>query len=237
MIFLNDNVKILVVDDEPKILDVIKAYLIKEGYDVVTALDGVSALNIIDSQTIHLVILDLMLPKISGEEVCENIRTHSQIPIIMLTAKADEDNKIEGLAIGADDYITKPFSTRELVGRVKALLRRTYRENNTLAEHLSFSNGDIEVDIKKMIVKKNGTPLSFTVNEFKVLAVLLSNPGEVFSREKLVEKAFGYDYEGTDRNIDTYIKNIRQKIEDNPREPVYIQTIYGLGYKFGRNNQ
>jgi DNA-binding response OmpR family regulator len=234
---LNGNVKILVVDDEQKILDVIKAYLIKEGYDVVTALDGVSALNIINSQTIHLVILDLMLPKISGEEVCKNIRTHSQIPIIMLTAKADEDNKIEGLAIGADDYITKPFSTRELVGRVKALLRRAYREDNTLAEHLSFTNGDIEVDIKKMIVKKNGNPLSFTVNEFKVLVVLLSNPGEVFSREKLVEKAFGYDYEGTDRNIDTYIKNIRQKIEDNPREPVYIQTIYGLGYKFGRNNQ
>lgn len=234
---MNGNVKILVVDDEQKILDVIKAYLIKEGYDVVTALDGVSALNIINSQTIHLVILDLMLPKISGEEVCKNIRTHSQIPIIMLTAKADEDNKIEGLAIGADDYITKPFSTRELVGRVKALLRRTYRDENTLAEYLSFGNGDVEVDIKKMIVKKNGNPLSFTVNEFKVLVVLLSNPGEVFSREKLVEKAFGYDYEGTDRNIDTYIKNIRQKIEDNPREPIYIQTIYGLGYKFGRNNQ
>ena len=237
MVYLNGNVKILVVDDEQKILDVIKAYLIKEGYDVVTALDGAGALNIIDSQTIHLVILDLMLPKISGEEVCKNIRAHSQIPIIMLTAKADEDNKIEGLAIGADDYITKPFSTRELVGRVKALLRRTYREDNTLAEHLSFNNGDIEVDINKMIVKKNGNPLSFTLNEFKVLVVLLSNPGEVFSREKLVEKAFGYDYGGTDRNIDTYIKNIRQKIEDNPREPVYIQTIYGLGYKFGRNNQ
>lgn len=232
---MNGNIKILVVDDEPKILDVIKAYLLKEGYDVITVLDGVSALEIINSQTIHLVILDLMLPKISGEEVCKNIRTHSQIPIIMLTAKADEDNKIEGLAIGADDYITKPFSTRELVGRVKALLRRTYREDNALAEHLSFNNGDIDIDIKKMVVKKNGKSLSFTVNEFKVLTVLLSNPGEVFSREKLVEKAFGYDYEGTDRNIDTYIKNIRQKIENNPREPVYIHTIYGLGYKFGGN--
>ncbi|MDF2879859.1 MAG: two-component response regulator [Clostridiaceae bacterium] len=228
--------RILVVDDEQKILDVIEAYLLKEGYDVITALDGVSALNIINAQTIHLVILDLMLPKVSGEEVCKNIRTHSQVPIIMLTAKADEDNKIEGLAIGADDYITKPFSTRELVSRVKALLRRTYRGDNVLAEHLSFNNGDINVDIKKMVVKKNGSALLFTVNEFKVLAVLISNPGEVFSREKLVEKAFGYDYEGTDRNIDTYIKNIRQKIEDNPREPVYIHTIYGLGYKFGGNN-
>jgi DNA-binding response OmpR family regulator len=236
VITLNENMRILVVDDEQKILDVIEAYLLKEGYDVITALDGVSALNIINAQTIHLVILDLMLPKVSGEEVCKNIRTHSQVPIIMLTAKADEDNKIEGLAIGADDYITKPFSTRELVSRVKALLRRTYRGDNVLAEHLSFNNGDINVDIKKMVVKKNGSALLFTVNEFKVLAVLISNPGEVFSREKLVEKAFGYDYEGTDRNIDTYIKNIRQKIEDNPREPVYIHTIYGLGYKFGGNN-
>lgn len=235
VISLNDNIRILVVDDEQKILDVIEAYLLKEGYQVTTALDGEKALNIIKTQIIHLVILDLMLPKISGEEVCKFIRTQWQTPIIMLTAKTDEDNKIEGLTIGADDYITKPFSTRELVSRVKALLRRTYREDNVLAEHLSINKGDIDIDIKKMIVKKHGNTLSFTVNEFRVLIVLLSNPGEVFSREKLVEKAFGYDYEGTDRNIDTYIKNIRQKIEDNPKDPIYIHTIYGLGYKFGGN--
>jgi len=229
---MNDTMKILVVDDEQKVLDVIKAYLIKEGFDVLTASDGKEALDIFKNEQIHLIILDLMLPKISGEKVCNKIRATSSVPIIMLTAKTEEDNKIEGLAIGADDYITKPFSNRELVGRVKAIIRRTYRDINPLAQLLIINNGDLEINIEKMIIKKQGNPVSLTSNEFKVLIALLTNPGQIFSREQLVNKAFGIDYDGFDRTIDTHIKNIRQKIEDDHKKPQYIVSVYGMGYKF-----
>lgn len=232
---MNKEFKILIVDDEKNILDVVKAYLEKEGFQIITAMDGETALSILSKETIHLVVLDLLLPKLSGEEVCRKIRTTSSVPIIMLTAKADEDEKIEGISIGADDYLTKPFSARELVVRVRALLRRAYRDQTPLADILSFNNGDLEVDIKKMIVKKQGEPVSLTSNEFRVLTALLINPGQVFSREHLVDKAFGMDYEGFDRTMDTYIKNIRQKIEDNPKEPKYIVTVYGTGYKFNEH--
>ncbi|MFT9494441.1 response regulator transcription factor [Anaerosolibacter sp.] len=224
---------ILVVEDEKKILEVIQAYLKNEGFDVLIAEDGENALEIINREQVHLVILDLMLPKISGEDVCRKIRTMSDIPIIMLTARAEEDDKIEGLAIGADDYMTKPFSPRELIGRVRALIRRSYREEQPLADFLSYNHGDLEVDVKRMLVKKNGDILNFTPNEFKLLYVFLVNPGQIFTREQLIEKAFGYDYDGFDRTIDTHIKNIRQKIENDPKNPVYILTVYGMGYKFG----
>ncbi|AKN31543.1 transcriptional regulator [Clostridium carboxidivorans P7] len=229
---MNDIKKILVVDDEPNIVEVVEAYLRKEGFQVVTAENGEKALRLFKEEVIHLVILDLMLPRISGEEICNKIRAVSDVPIIMLTAKSEEEDKISGLAIGADDYLTKPFSVRELVGRVKALIRRTYRDSSPLADYLLFNNGDLEVQIKKMKVKKAGEYVNLTANEFKVLLALLTNPGQVFSREQLVQKAFGEDYEGFDRTIDSYIKNIRQKIEDNHKEPKYIITVYGIGYKF-----
>jgi len=230
---MDERMKILVVDDEKKILDVVEAYLRKEGYDVTTAEDGAKALELFEKENPHVVILDLMLPKLSGEQVCSKIRTTSYVPIIMLTAKNDENDKIEGLAIGADDYLTKPFSPRELVGRVRALIRRTYRERLPLADYLTFNEGDLEIDIKKMNVKKRGEPITFTTNEFKLLHILLTNPGQIFTREQLLEKAFGMDYEGFDRTIDTHIKNIRQKIEDDSKKPIYIMTVYGMGYKFG----
>jgi DNA-binding response OmpR family regulator len=236
VIKINKNFKILVVDDEKNILNVVKAYLEKEGFEVITAMDGETALMILKREVVHLLVLDLMLPKLSGEEVCRRIRASSDIPIIMLTAKADENEKIEGISIGADDYITKPFSVRELVVRIRALLRRAYRDQTPLADILTFNNSDLEVDIQKMIVKKQGNIVTLTTNEFKVLTTLLINPGQVFSREHLVEKAFGMDYEGFDRTVDTYIKTIRQKIEDNPKEPKYIITIYGAGYKFSNSN-
>ncbi|MDD3224958.1 MAG: response regulator transcription factor [Clostridium sp.] len=229
---MNDKFKILVVDDEEKILNVLKAYLIKEGFEVLLARDGKEALDIFEIESVHLIILDLMLPKISGEKVCNKIRSTSSVPIIMLTAKIEEDNKIDGLAIGADDYITKPFSNRELVSRVKALIRRTYRDNKPLAEILIINNGDLEINIEKLILKKKGNIVSLTTNEFKILIALLTNPGQVFSREQLVNKAFGFDYDGFDRTIDTHIKNIRHKIEDDPKKPRYIVSIYGMGYKF-----
>ena len=233
---MNNEFKILVVDDEQNILDVVSAYLEKEGFEVITAMDGQAALDIYNKETIHLIVLDLMLPKVTGEEVCSRIRSSSSVPIIMLTAKADEDEKIEGISIGADDYLTKPFSVRELVVRVRALLRRTYKDSIPMADILIFNNGDLEVDIKKMVVKKKGEVVSLTTNEFKILTILLTNPEQVFSREKLVEKAFGIDYEGFDRTVDTYIKNIRQKIENSHKEPVYITTVYGSGYKFNPNS-
>ncbi|HEY5525449.1 MAG TPA: response regulator transcription factor [Clostridium sp.] len=229
---MNGHLRILVVDDEQKVLNVIEAYLIKEGFQVLTSTDGEEALNIFKSEQIHLIILDLMLPKMSGEEVCNNIRATSSVPIIMLTAKAEEDNKIDGLTIGADDYITKPFSNRELVSRVKALIRRTYRDNNPLAELLIINNGDLEINIEKMIIKKQGKTVNLTSNEFKILIALLTNPGQIFSREQLVNKAFGIEYDGFDRTVDTHIKNIRQKIEDDHKNPKYIISIYGMGYKF-----
>ncbi|MCM0647281.1 response regulator transcription factor [Clostridium swellfunianum] len=229
---MTNQFKILVVDDEKNIVDVVKAYLEKESYEVITAMDGEAALSIFNEEDIHLIVLDLMLPKITGEEVCTKIRATSSVPIIMLTAKADENERIEGISMGADDYLTKPFSARELVVRVRALLRRSYRDASPMADILIFNNGDLEVDIKKMIVKKQGKAVSLTTNEFKVLTILLTNPGQVFSRDQLVEKAFGMDYEGFDRTVDTYIKNIRHKIEDNPKEATYITTIYGMGYKF-----
>lgn len=232
VLIMSDIKTILVVDDEPKIVEVVEAYLKREGFDVLTAEDGEKALKLFKNELIHLVVLDLMLPKISGEEVCNRIRATSDVPIIMLTAKSDEDNKIEGLAIGADDYLTKPFSARELVGRVKALIRRSYRNSSPLADYLIFNNGDLEIDINKMKVKKGGQYVNLTTNEFKILLALLTNPGQVFSREQLVERAFGLDYVGFDRTIDSHIKNIRQKIEDNHRDPKYIITVYGMGYKF-----
>ena len=230
---MNNEFRILVVDDEKNIVDVVKAYLEKDGFEVVTVGDGEAALNIFNNnEDIHLIILDLMLPKITGEEVCSRIRATSSVPIIMLTAKAEEDERIDGISMGADDYLTKPFSARELVVRVRALLRRSYRDVAPMADILSFKKGDLEVDIKKMIVKKQGKAVALTTNEFKILIIFLTNPGQVFSREQLVEKAFGMDYDGFDRTVDTYIKNIRHKIENNPKEPTYIATVYGMGYKF-----
>ncbi|MGO1470193.1 MAG: response regulator transcription factor [Tissierella sp.] len=226
-----ENHTILIVEDEKNISDVIKAYMEKEGYNTFLAYDGEKALEIFKKEDISLILLDLMIPKISGETLCSTIRIISEVPIIMLTAKSDEDSKIEGLDIGADDYIVKPFSPRELVSRVKALLRRTYKNSTVLAEKLVF-HGGLEIDKEKFLVLKNGKTIDLTTNEFKVLLVLARNPGIVFSRENLIQNALGVGYEGFDRTIDTYIKNIRYKIEKDPKTPKYIVTVYGAGYKF-----
>ena len=222
---------ILVVEDEKNISDVIKAYLDKEGYKVIRAFNGQEAIYLFNLHKPDLIILDLMLPKIPGEKVCSIIRNTSDVPIIMLTAKSYEDDKIQGLTLGADDYVVKPFSPRELVSRVKALLRRSYKDSLPMAEKLIFPGGLI-IYVDKFIASKNDIELDLTTNEFKVLLALASNPSIVFSRDQLIDKAFGFDYDGFQRTIDTYIKNIRRKIEDNPKNPNYIITVYGAGYKF-----
>lgn len=223
---------VLVVDDEVKIVELVEAFLELEGYRIYKAYDGAEALDVFGKEKIHLVILDLMLPKISGEEVCKIIRSKSDIPIIMLTAKVEEEDKIEGLDIGADDYVTKPFSMRELASRIGAIMRRTYKDENPQAERFVFNHGDLEINIKETKVLKKGEEIKFTPNEFKILKILISNRGNILSRDMLVDKAFGIDFNGIDRTIDVHIMNIRRKIEDNVRKPKYIETIYGMGYRF-----
>jgi len=225
--------KILVVDDEVKIADAVKAYLESSGYIVFTAFDGEEAIKKFENTNPDLVVLDLMLPKISGEEVCQKIRKQSRIPIIMLTAKVQEDDKINGFNIGADDYITKPFSPRELVVRVKGLLRRCSDEVSPLFNIMSWNKGDLEIDFEGMIVKKTGKEINLTPTEFKILSSMIKYPKKIFTREELIEIALGIDYDGFDRTIDSHVKNLRSKIENDSSNPKYLITVRGTGYKFG----
>lgn len=221
---------ILVVEDEKNIIDVISAYLVKENYRVFKAMDGEKAIELFNQEDIHLILLDLMLPKLSGEQVCSHIRAISDVPIIMLTAKDGEDYLLNGLTIGADDYMVKPFSPRELIVRIKALLRRSYKDN-PISEVISLDNGRIIVKLNEMMIFKDDTKIELTANEFKILTSFINNPNKVLSREQLINAAFGHEYESYDRTIDTYIKNIRQKLEDDPKTPAYIVTVYGAGYR------
>jgi DNA-binding response OmpR family regulator len=223
------KMQILVVDDEEQIVNVIELYLKKEGYKVHTASDGHQALEIFNRENIDFIVLDLMLPEISGEDVCKIIRLESQIPILMLTAKVEEWDRVNGLNIGADDYLVKPFSVKELVARVKAILRRS-SDRSIKAEIIEFNNGKLTMDISKREVKKEGKLIDLTPTEFDILSIMSQNRGRVFSREKLIEKVLGYDYEGYDRVIDTHIKNLRHKIEDQSQQ--FIKTVYRIGYKF-----
>jgi len=219
--------KILVVEDEEKISDLVKAYLAKEGFSVKVASTGQDAISSV-KEGFDLIILDLMLPDMNGEDICETIREDSDIPIIMLTAKSEEEDRIKGLGIGADDYVVKPFSPRELVARVKALLRRVKGKK----EKTSFDSGNLVIDSSRYEVIKQGEPVVLTSTEFKLLQCLANSPGQVFSRLQLVNIILGYDFEGYDRTIDAHIKNIRHKIEDDPKESQYIKTVYGVGYRF-----
>jgi DNA-binding response OmpR family regulator len=219
--------KILVVEDEEKIADIVRAYLEKEGFAVSVAGTGQKAISML-KEGFSLVILDLMLPDISGEDICRTIRNDSDLPIIILTAKSEEEDRVRGLGIGADDYVVKPFSPREVVARVKALLRRTGGTGKTL----SFNSRDLVINTSSFEVRKSGALVVMTPTEFNILQLLAQRPDQVFTRLQLVNVILGYDFEGYDRTIDAHIKNIRQKIDDNPRTPLYIKTIYGLGYRF-----
>jgi DNA-binding response OmpR family regulator len=223
---------ILAVDDEAKILDAVSAFLKSRGFEVFTAENGRGALSILERENIALVILDLMLPDISGEELCRRIRAGSRVPVIMLTAKAEEADMLKGLRVGADDYMTKPFSLKELHARVEAVLRRSAAELVPLLSKNSFNGGDLVTDFEKNEIRKNGTAVSLTPSELKILTTLTGSPGRIFSREELIELALG-DFDGFDRTIDVHIKNLRRKIETDPREPVYVLTVHGMGYKFG----
>lgn len=227
------DINILIVEDEKPTANLIQKVLEKEGYNVFVAYDGDEGINIFNNNEIDLVILDLMLPKMSGEEVIKEIRSKSDVPVIMTTAKIEEANVIDGLRLGADDYIKKPYSYKELLERIKTIFRRIEKYNMPRADIITTTDGRLEMDFEYNRFFKDGKEISLTKNEFQIIKTLFSNPNKIFTREEIIELTFGYDYDAYDRAIDTHIKNIRQKIEDDPKKPDYIKTIYGMGYKSG----
>jgi DNA-binding response OmpR family regulator len=229
--------KVLVVEDDKTLLDVLQYNLIKEGYIVITASDGLQALDLARDEKPDLVVLDLMLPKMDGLEVCRILRKDMIVPILMLTAKTEEIDKIVGLELGADDYMTKPFSMRELLSRVRAMLRRTEMLKQLVAKSaVADSNivqaGDIEINLSRHIVKNKGHSIELNPKEFDLLLFLVRNPGQVFNRDTLLSRVWGYDYAGDTRTVDVHIRWLRQKIEENPDLPRYLVTVRGVGYKF-----
>ncbi|MCX6054788.1 MAG: response regulator transcription factor [Chloroflexi bacterium] len=225
--------KILVVDDEPQIVKVLKAYLEKDGFHVITASDGRAALATFDHEKPDFMILDLNLPSMDGLEICREIRHESNIPILMLTARVEEADKLIGLELGADDYVVKPFSPREVVARVKTIFKRTLgnQEESEIVEV-----GSLIIDLLKHTVNIADKYIELTPTEFAILVTLARQPKRVFSRLQLMELAQGDAFEGYERTIDAHIKNIRLKMEPNPRKPIYIQTVFGLGYKLEIGN-
>lgn len=228
--------RILLVDDEKNISNVLKAYLQQEGFHVTTAVNGLVALTLFKENSYDLVLLDLMLPGLSGEEICQEIRKISATPIIMLTAKVEEEDRIQGLTLGADDYISKPFSPREVVARVKAVLRRTHNETSLLADVITYDNG-LSIDNSRHEVRLREEVIPLTPTEFKILGAIAKYPGRVYSRSQLVEIVQGYDFGGDERVIDAHIKKLRQKIEKVPSDPKIVLTVYGVGYKFNPNQE
>ncbi len=236
---LDDSVKgcemerVLVVDDDKEIVRLVRSYLEKAGYHVLVAYDGETALHTLRREEPDLLILDLMLPDRDGWDITRLIRadTHvATIPIIMLTARVEDSDKIVGLEIGADDYVTKPFNPQEVVARVRALLRRSHLESGVTPPQV-LQAGGLRLDVGRRTLTKNGEQIELTPSEFELLHVLMKGPGYVFTRDELMEKALGYAYEGMGRTLDSHIKNLRRKIEPDPRKPTTIQTVYGVGYR------
>lgn len=224
--------KVLIVDDEPKILAMVENYLTTEGFLVIISGNGQEGLELFKKEQPHAVVLDLMMPGMNGLDVCREIRKESTVPIIMLTAKTEEIDKLLGLELGADDYITKPFSLKELGARLRAVLRRTSRYNEAVKEQVLI-RGDVIIDSVKREVKVQGHLITLTPTEYNILYILASHPGRPYSRLQLLDMALDESYQGYERVIDTHVSNLRKKIEQNVTDPVYIQTVYGIGYKFG----
>ncbi len=224
--------RILIIEDDPDTVKLVSLYLSRDGHEVLTARDGVEGLRLARESAPSLIVLDLMLPRLDGIQVCRAVREESDVPIVMVTARVAEADRLAGLDLGADDYITKPFSPRELAARVRAVLRRTARggaEND--APNLSY--GQVVVDPATRAARVGSTQISLTPTEFRLLAMFLRQPGRVFTREQIIDEVFGYDFDGFDRTVDAHVANLRRKVEPNPRQPQYLHTVYGVGYKFG----
>jgi DNA-binding response OmpR family regulator len=224
--------KVLVIEDDPHAIELVRLYLVRDGHDVITSGDGNEGLRLARETHPDLLVLDLMLPGLDGLQICRIVRQETDIPVIMLTARVEEDDRLAGLDLGADDYVTKPLSPRELAARVRAVLRRTVRD--------SLDNGPTEltyqsvtVNLRGRSVSVAGMPVQLTPTEFRLLVTLIREPGRAFTRELLIDRAFGYDFEGFDRTVDTHISSLRRKIETVPPESRYIVTVYGVGYRFG----
>jgi two-component system response regulator RegX3 len=225
--------KILIVEDEASFSEALSFLLTKEGFTVTVAENGRTALEVFKSGNFDLVLLDLMIPEVSGTEVCRSIRTTSSVPIIMLTAKDSEIDKVVGLELGADDYVTKPYSSRELVARIKAVLRRgSSDETRESAQSGIISSAGIQIDIERHLVTNKGMQVSLPLKEFELLEFLMRNAGRVLTRGQLIDRVWGGDYYGDTKTLDVHIKRLRSKIEEDPANPQLIQTIRGLGYKF-----
>jgi two-component system alkaline phosphatase synthesis response regulator PhoP len=220
--------KVLVIDDDVKTVELVKLYLDRDGYQVLTAHNGLEALRVAREGYPDLIVLDLMLPDIDGLEICRTLRRESAVPIIMLTARTTDQDKLIGLDLGADDYVTKPFSPKELVARVRAVLRRLAGERGPE----EIKSGKLSMNFGTHEAWFAGRSLNLTSVEFKLLRIFAKEPGRVFSRTSLIEEALGYDFEGFDRTIDVHILNLRRKLEPDPNHPKYIMTVYGVGYKF-----
>jgi two-component system OmpR family response regulator len=223
---------IFVAEDDRKIANVVKVYLEEAGFGVRLFAEGLPLLAAARQERPQAVILDLMLPDTSGEELCQEIKELGDIPVIMVTAKASEEERVAGFALGADDYVVKPFSPRELVWRVRAVLKRASRPAAGQGLLTSFNGGLLTLDGQTFRGSLGGADLSLTPTEFRLLQVLAATPQKVFSREELVDKALGYQFEGYERSVDAHVKNLRQKLKDDPRTPRFIQTVYGVGYRF-----
>jgi DNA-binding response OmpR family regulator len=231
---LSDVQKIVVIDDEESVREVVRAYLEKDGFRVFTAADGSEGLALAEKHQPDLIVLDLMLPDISGEQICEEVRSRSDVPIVMLTAKVSEDERIAGLVAGADDYLVKPFSPRELVARVRAVLRRTQGVETPLVEVLRFDDGRLEIDTVKHEVRHDGETVDLTPNEYKLLLALARYPGRAYSRYELIDRVQGYDFDGFERTIDVHVRNLRKKLEPDPAKPRYVETVTGIGYRLAK---
>jgi len=224
------DAKILVVDDDKKIVELVTLYLKKDGYHVLAAYDGRQALELARRKQPDLIVLDLMLPLVDGMDVCRTLRAESQVPIVMLTGRSTDEDKLVGLDLGADDYVTKPFSPRELMARIRAVLRRTGGKEEPGPAEVRF--GQIVVDFVRHEVRANDQVVNLTPTEFRLLEAMVKQPGRAFSRLELLEQAFGYDHEGFERTVDVHIMNLRKKVEPEPSRPRYIVTVSGLGYRF-----
>ncbi len=223
------NRTILVVDDDHKIVDLVALYLKRDGYNVLTAYDGQEALDTARRKRPDLIVLDLLLPELDGADVCRLLRAESNVPIIMLTARSTDDDKLRGLDLGADDYVTKPFNPRELMARIRAVLRRAHPQEEPTGD-MHF--GDLTISLLRHEVLLRGQSVSLTPTEFRLLETLAREPGRAFSRAELLDRVFGYDYVGVERTIDVHVMNLRRKIEAEPGRPRYIGTVPGLGYRF-----
>jgi two-component system alkaline phosphatase synthesis response regulator PhoP len=224
--------RVLVIDDDVNTVELVRLYLSRDGHRVITAYEGKEALRLARESHPDLIVLDLMLPGMDGLNICRTLRAESDVPIIMLTAKTTEEDRLTGLGLGADDYVTKPFSPKELAARVRAVLRRLPEESIDRGPS-EIRHGQLTVNFLKHEAALADKNLQLTPIEFKLLGILIKEPGRVFSRAQLIEKAMGYDFDGFDRTIDVHILNLRRKMEPDPNHPVYIKTVYGTGYKFG----